>query len=123
MKFIITESRLEETITNYLDGLFNVDNIYSTYPYEYDDETGEEGDDETRIEFYIGDYENDDTCFRYYDCGYFKPGSYASELCPSINVEYQYETILNGYFGDKWQEPFRKWFIKNFDLPLKTVDN
>ena len=106
-----------------MDGLFNVDNIYSTYPYEYDDETGEEGDDETRIEFYIGDYENDDTCFRYYDCDYFKPGSYASELCPSINVEYQYETILNGYFGDKWQEPFRKWFIKNFDLPLKTVDN
>jgi hypothetical protein len=123
MKYIISESRLDETITNYLDGLFNVDNIYSTYPYEYDDETGEEGDDETRIEFYIGDYENDDTCFRYYDCGYFKPGSYASKLCPSINVEYQYETILNGYFGDKWQEPFRKWFIKNFDLPLKTVDN
>jgi hypothetical protein len=64
MKYIISESRLDETITNYLDGLFNVDNIYSTYPYEYDDETGEEGDDETRIEFYIGDYENDDTCYK-----------------------------------------------------------
>lgn len=63
MKYIITESKLEETITNYFYELFPVDNIHSTNPYEYD-ETGEEGHDETRVEFYIGDYGDEETCFR-----------------------------------------------------------
>jgi hypothetical protein len=40
MKYIISESKLEKTITNYLDVLFDVDNIHYTVPYEYDDETG-----------------------------------------------------------------------------------
>jgi hypothetical protein len=92
-------------------------------PYEYDDETGEEGDDMTRMEFYIGDYENDDTCFRWYDCEYFNPDSYARDICPTVTVEVKYENILNGYFGDMWKEPFRKWFIHNFEEPVKTVDN
>jgi len=123
MKYIISESKLEKTITNYLDLLFDVDNIHYTVPYEYNDETGEEGDDLTRMEFYIGDYENDDTCFRWYDCEYFSPGSYVRDICPTVTVEYKYENILNGYFGDMWKEPFRKWFIHNFDEPVKTVDN
>lgn len=123
MKYIITESKLEETITNYLYELFDVDNINYTVPYEYNDETGEEGDDDTRMEFYIGDYENDDTCFRWYACEYFTPFSHASTICPTVSLEYDYERTLNGYFGDKWKEPFRKWFIHNFDLPCKTVDN
>jgi hypothetical protein len=123
MKYIISESKLEKTITNYLDMLFDVDNIHYTVPYAYNDETGEEGDDLTRMEFYIGDYENDDTCFRWYDCEYFSPGSHARDICPTVTVEYKYENILNGYFGDKWKEPFRKWFIRNFDEQVKTVDN
>jgi len=123
MKYIISESKLEKTITNYLDVLFDVDNIHYTVPYEYDDETGEEYDDMNRMEFYIGDYENDDTCFRWYNCEYFDKGSYARYICPTVTVEYKYETILNGYFGDMWKEPFRKWFIQNFEEPVKTVDN
>ena len=102
MKYIITESRLEETITNYLYELFDVDNIHYTVPYEYDDETGEEGDDNTRMEFYMGDYENDDTCFRWYDCEYFNPGSYARDICPTVTVEYNeiamISKILSNFF-------------------------
>jgi len=123
MKYVITESRLEETITNYFDEIFDVDNIHYTVPYEYNDDTGEEGDDDTRMEFYIGDYENDDTCFRWYDCEYFNSNSYAKDICPTVTVEYKYENILNGYFEDKWREPFRKWFIYVFDIPVKTIDN
>ena len=122
MKYIITESRLEETITNYLDELFDVDNINYTVPYEYNDDTGEEYDDDTRMEFYIGDYGDDDTCFRYYFCEYFDEGSEARELCPIVNVEFPYDERLNAYFGDKWVGPFKKWFYKNFDLPVKTVE-
>jgi hypothetical protein len=52
MKYVITESKLEETIMNYFDELFNIQDLNWTHPYEYDDESGEEGDDENRIEFY-----------------------------------------------------------------------
>ncbi len=122
-KYGINESKLDEFITNYLYELFDVDNINYTVPYEYNDETGEEGDDDTRMEFYIGDYENDDTCFRWYDCEYFNSNSYARDICPTVTVEYKYENILNGYFEEKWKEPFRKWFIHVFDVPVKTIDN
>lgn len=117
MKYIITESKLEETILTYIDSLFNVEDINFTNPY--DDEGNE---DESRIEFYFGDYDDDDTCFRWYDCDYFNPNSYASEICPTVSLEYKYEISLDGYFGDMWHEPFKRWFTQKFDLPVKTID-
>ncbi|NBO23426.1 hypothetical protein EBU94_08845 [bacterium] len=123
MKFVITESRLEDTIMNYLDELFDIQNLNWTHPYEYNDETGEEGEDENRIEFYIGDYEGEEEgCFRWYDCDYFNEGSPAQDICPTINIENEYVNVLNGYFGDLWQETFKKWIDLHFDLPVKTVD-
>ena len=67
MRYVITESKLDEAITDYLDEMFDVDNIHYTSPLEYDDETGEEWEDENRIEFYVGDYGDLDTCFEWYD--------------------------------------------------------
>lgn len=123
MKFIITESRLEETIINYLDELFDVDNINYFNPYEYDDETGEEYDDETRVEFYIGDYEDgDNDIFQWYDCKYFYEDSEPRNRCPLVVVDHPYDDTLKAYFNDKWEEPFKKWFTKNFNLPVKTVE-
>lgn len=123
MKYIITESKLDETITNYLNELFDVDDISWTNPIEYDDETGEEWDDENRVIFYIGDYDGEDEgCFYWYDCDYFYPESSARDICPTVNLEYQYENQLNGYFGDMWHEPFKKWFTQYFKLPVKTID-
>ena len=123
MKYVITESRLEETIMNYLDEIFDIENLNWTHPYDYDDETEEEGEDENRIEFYIGDYEGDgEGCFRWYACDYFNEGSPAQDICPTISIESEYTTALNGYFGDKWQEPFKKWIDFHFDIPVKTVE-
>lgn len=122
MKYIITESKLEKSITNYFYELFPIDNINSTHPYEYNDETGEEGDDETRVEFYIDDYGDEETCFWWYDCEYFSDNSPYKGNCPLVTVEYIFENQLNGYFGEMWQEPFKKWFTENFDLPVKSVE-
>lgn len=122
MKYLITESKLEETIMNYFDELFDIQELNWTHPYEYDDEAGEEGDDENRIEFYKGDYSDMDTCFRYYKCGYFNANSPSQEICPEVSVEHPYSSTLTGYFGNMWQEPFKKWIKINFDLPVKTVD-
>ena len=121
MKYIITESKLEKVITDYLNELFDVDNINYTNVWDYDDDTAEEWEDENRIEFYLGDYAEDETCFRWYGCGAFIEGSESTTKCPVVQVEYKYEKNLNGYFGDTWHEPFKNWFYKHFDLKIKSV--
>jgi hypothetical protein len=123
MKYIITESKLDDAITNYLNKLFDIDNINWTHPLDYDLETGEEWDDVNRVVFYIGDYEGEDEgCFYWHECDYFNPESLAREICPIVSVQYEYERKLTGYFNNMWHEPFKNWFMKNFDLPVKTVD-
>ena len=123
MKYLITESKLEESILYYIDKLFDITDINWTHPLDYDLETGEEWDDDNRVVFYIGDYEGEDEgCFYWYSCDYFNPNSPASEKCPMVSVEVQYEKQLNAYFGDLWKEPFKKWFKEHFDLPVKTID-
>ena len=115
MKYIITENRLDGFITDYINKMFDVDDINSEHPYEYNDETGEEGDDYTRVQFYIGDYiDEDEECFRWYDCDYFYEGVIEKNKCPMVVVDSDYGKVLNGYFGDAWHEPFKKWFIKHF---------
>lgn len=123
MKYIITESRLESAIMEYLNKTFPLDNVYFTNPTEYDYETGENYDDDTRVEFYLGDYENEDTIFRWYDCEYFYENSDPKERCPIVTVEHPYDNTLDGFFGNRWEEPFKKWFTENFDLPVKTVES
>ena len=64
MKYVITESKLEESILYYINEIFDVTDINWTHPLENDDETGEEWDDTNRMTFYIGDYNGeDDGCF------------------------------------------------------------
>ena len=122
MKYIITESKLNEVIDDYLYELFPIDNVHYTSPLEYDDETGEEWEDDNRYEFYLGDYGDEDTIFKWYDCGYFDPGSRPKSTCPVVIVEHPYDDTLFAYFGDKWEEPFKRWFYENFNLPVKTVE-
>jgi hypothetical protein len=123
MKYIITESKLEDIVIRYLNEIFTNDEINQMSPYVYDEETGIEGDDETRIEFYIGDYDDgDNNIFRWYDCEYFNKGAEIRQRCPIIHLEDKYSTTLNGFFGDMWVEPFKKWFTINYNLPVKTVE-
>ena len=122
MKYIITESRLDDIVIEYLNGMFDVSDVHSTNPTEYDNETGENYDDDTRVEFYLGDYEDENTIFKWYDCEYFYPDSPAQNICPTVVVEHPYDDRLIALFNDKWEEPFKKWFTENFDLPIKTVE-
>jgi hypothetical protein len=123
MKYIIAESKLEESILYYINELFDVNDINWTYPLAYDDETGEEWDDNSRIVFYIGDYDGEDEgCFYWYACDYFTPHSTASRNCPIVTVENEYKNQLDGYFGNMWHGPFKKWFKEHFELPVKTIE-
>jgi len=122
MKYVITESKLESAIITYLDEIFDVNDINWTYRYDYDDD-GFENEDENQIVFYVGDYNGeDDGCFMWYGCEYFDKGSKAKELCPIVQLEHPYDIKLNGYFDDKWHQPFKKWFTDNFKLPVKTIE-
>jgi hypothetical protein len=122
MKYIIVESKLDQVITDYLDELFPLDNVHETSPYEYDEGTGEESEDNTRIEFYLGDYGDEETIFRWYGCEYFYPDSPTQNLCPKVVIEHPYDNKLTAIFNDRWEEPFKKWFTENFDLPIKSVE-
>jgi len=123
MKIILKESQMKKIVVEYLNSIFDTDNINWHHPYEYNDETDEEYEDADRIEFYHGDYGNEDIVFRWTDCPYFNPESHAQTICPEVVVEYPYDSWLNNFFGDTWQEIFRTWFKDNFDLPIKTVGN
>lgn len=126
MKYIITESTLDKIITRYLDDIFPKEEMNIINPYDFDDETGEEGEDENHIIFYIGnDYDADDSVFEWYGCEYFYEDSpqRQNQTCPIIVVNHPYDDDLSDTFGEySWQEPFKKWIMNKFNLPVTTVD-
>lgn len=127
MKYILTESKLNSSIKKQLDVMFDVENINSTNPYEYDDD-GNEYEDENRVQFYIGDYGNDDDVFLWYAKEYWggtESESYMGykQASPVVEIVSPYDQQLNGLFGHHWFEPFKEWFTENFDLPVKSVMN
>ena len=123
MKYIITESKLDTTITNYLDSMFDVKNTHVIHPVEDDDEDGNWHEDLDRAVFYIGeDYFDGDEYFRWYGITYFEKNKNMSDKCPIVDIEQEYSSKLNGYFGNMWHEPFKRWFTKNFNFPVKTVE-
>ena len=105
--------------------MFDVENINFTNPYEYDEESGEEYEDPDRIQFYFGDYGDEDYVFLWYDRGYWGDESesyYAyKENSPILEIEEPYVSQLNGMFADKWFKPFKEWFRENFEVPVKTL--
>jgi len=121
MKYIITESKLDEVITNYLDELFDVKNIDYTQMPVYDDEDGWNAN-ENVVVFYFGEWGDGETCFTWYGKQYWIKSRNMSHKCPVVDIEREYYNQLNGYFNDKWKEPFKKWFTANFEYPVKTVE-
>lgn len=118
----ITESRRDKVILDYFDELFNVAEMNWSHPYEMDDDTDEEYEDQTRTLFYYGNQFDDDVVFRYYHEGYFTPHSNAHKKSPILSIENEYKSKLDGYFGNMWHEPLKKWFEQEFGMYVKTVD-
>ena len=126
MKYIITESSLDKVIKKYLNDVFDSEDLNIINPYDFDDETGEEMEDENHIIFYIGDdYDADDSVFEWYDCEYFYEDSpqRQNQTCPVVIVKHPYDDDLSDTFGeDSWQEAFKQWMMEKYDLPVTTVD-
>ena len=135
MKFIISENRIDDLVVKHLDSVFDVNNIGWTYG---SDDMG--NDIDYAAEFYEGDYEwGEDILFRWYGKDYWlddksglpATGGYEYDrriLNKSIKespiVEFgdsHLSSQLDSIFGDRWEEPFKRWFEDNFHFPVKTI--
>jgi hypothetical protein len=123
MKIIITENKLFNSITKYLEDTFNseddldwaYDESYDYANYEYDDPINE------NIRFYFnGSFEGDNSnvIFAYYDKDYWDDPSGRAEAPKLIVMDYD---ELTEKFGKYWKEPMKKWFEEKFDLPVTSV--
>lgn len=127
MKYIITESKLEEIIVNYLNNMYDVNDISWKYPLENDEETDDWEEDPNRLHFYKGDDEYDDRIFLWYDKDYWNVERSDNarnfyEKSPILDFENVNDLeILNGYFGNKWVPVFKKWFEDHFGVPVKSI--
>ena len=129
MRIIITESKLNQAVIDYLNDTYDTNNIGWSYGI---DDWGNEVD--YAIEFYEGDYEEgDNTVFRWYGEDYWTSeegelwtDEYIKEMKnKSPQLEIYDNTVyrtLNGYFGDKWKQPFIDWFWDKFNVPVKTIN-
>jgi hypothetical protein len=121
MKVLITESRLEKVITDYLDDLYQPDNGWS-YPDVYQVGVKHYGD----LVFFIDDKDS----YIYYGCnanagpedeffaGY---GHLHNYKCPLLSVYPVVAQRLDSIFGDIWKPIFKKWFEKNTGLEVTQL--
>jgi hypothetical protein len=122
MRYIISESKLNDAMIKLFNQYINVDEIKYYHPVE-ETEDGDEYEDLNRAIFYIGDIELDDSeIFRYYECDYFEPQAQIKTRCPLISLDYDIIDTFNDLFGDLWKEPFLKWVNYTFDLYAKEVE-
>jgi hypothetical protein len=112
MKYSITESKLESTIYAYINDLF--EDLHFT---AYEDDDGNEMD--SALNFYFGDYGDDERAFYWYDADYFDNDC---EWCPIAEFSSDLENKLNSLFDDKWHTPFKKWIQKKYNLKVKTIN-
>lgn len=131
MKFIISENRIDDLVVKHLDSVYDIENIGWIYG------TDDMGNDvDYAAEFYEGDYEDgwgENVLFRWYDKDYWfdeditktsDDEKLKKRIEDSPIVEFQNSHLSNqlySIFGDRWEEPFKRWFEDNFHFPVKTI--
>ena len=128
MKIIITESKLNQAVIDYLNDTYDTNNIGWTPGI---DDWGNEVD--YAMSFYQGDYDEDDTLFRWYGEDYWDSEdteSYSNERRQEMKdkspiLSFEDTTTLktlNGYFSNNWKQPFIEWFWHKFQIPVKSIE-
>ena len=128
MEIIISENRIYNLIMKHINSMFDIHNIH------WINGTDDDGNDvDYAISFYLGDYDDDDNLFRWYGEDYFYSEEMSHhnqkmvdewvEKSPMLEFDNNgKKEQLDNLFGDKWYQPFKDWFLKNFDLPIKTIE-
>ncbi len=120
MRYLISENRLNNVIEKYLEENFGDLNWTNAY-----DENGNETD--CAAIFYRGDFDDDQTVFRYYDkCWWYAQDSNLSQLMyeksPLLAFDYSQDyDLLTGFFNDLWKPVFIDWFFKKYRFPINFI--
>jgi hypothetical protein len=129
MKVKITENKLFNSIYNYIDKTFNPSEMDWVYgPNEEGDDWQENPENENFLMFYEGDWqgeEDSDVIFHYFDVDFYSEDDPSHkpfrDKSPILEVIGEYGKHLDEMFDNHWEEPMKKWFQDNFNLPVKTV--
>jgi hypothetical protein len=122
MKYIITESKLENAIMEYINNTNIIPDYGWSTPEEYKEELNRWGE----VMLYL----NDDTSFRYFGCNSgdneddmdFSPSGRLYHFeCPLLQVWPSVSYQLNNLFGDLWKPVLKKWFEENTGLEVSEI--
>ena len=125
MKYIITEdtyNRLTEIILKYFDGNLVPQGGWKKEYYKKELETGYE------LFFFFNTEEEDfgwgENAHMWYSlCDNPNLDSPIREdKCPLVTIDSAKYDALDGFFGPRWKELFKRWFTKHTGLPVEYVD-
>ena len=131
MKVIITESKLDNVIYNYLDELFAAENgSTEIHKLESINEMGEKIEETYDIvnDDYYDDDNDWDYLFSWSGKEYYENhvnqsfGSRLVDEAPIVEINDNNKVRnLDSYFGNLWRPVFIKWFKDKVNLPIKTL--
>lgn len=134
MKVIVTESKLEQGIYDYIDELFSAQNgnneIHKLPATTVEGEDIEGVYDFVNNDYYVGD--NQEYLFSWSDKKYYEslyPNFITqdemkkySKKAPDVEINDKDKVrTLNSIFGEMWKPVFIKWFKDKVNLPIKTL--
>ena len=132
MKVIITESKLDNVIYNYIDEMFAAENG-STEIHKLESINNEEGGNiEDAYDIVNDDYYDDENdgeyLFSWSGKGYYenhpskKFGARLVDEAPIVEINDDNKVRnLDSYFGNLWRPIFIKWFQDKVNLTIKTL--
>ena len=130
MKVKITENKLFNSIYNYIDKTFNSSKMNWVYGVDEDEDGYPDIDRENEnfLMFFEGDYQGNydtDIIFYYFDVDYYDKNDSSHkpfrDKSPILEVIGKHAEHLDEMFDNHWEEPMKKWFETNFNLPVKSV--
>jgi hypothetical protein len=130
MGYIITESKLFNAIYQYIDSYLNPSEMDWVYGFGEDEDGYSDMDieDENFLIFYKGEYEgeeNSDIVFNYFDVDFYDENDPSHKpfrnQAPILEIMGEYAEHLDNVFNEYWEEPMKKWFQDNFNLPVKSL--
>ena len=131
MKYLITESKLDDVIYNYIDELFAAENgsteIHKLESINQDGENIEDVYDIVNDDYY-DDNNGGDYLFTWAGKKYYENHAHQSfgarlvDEAPIVEINDGGKVRnLDSYFGNLWKPVFIKWFKDKVNLPIKTL--
>ena len=113
-------NEIEKHIYEYIGELFPTSDMSYGSIEEYDYLTREYSQNDDKITFYSGGFADGEILFIYYTKDYWNGEELKEKMGETISI-FQYKDMSKlEQFGNLWQPVFKKWFMDEFELPIKT---